>query len=127
MIVALFCFLSFSNGMQWVTFAPIATRFKEVYKLSTFKVNLFSMIYMIVYPFMNFPASYLIDNKSIRLGVLYKNKIKDIYFSYFNCHRGRTEILNKLKFTICLYRANFISYGSAYYFKFSWENSIYLV
>jgi fucose permease len=55
--------------MQWVTFAPIANKFKEIYELDTFDVDLFSMIYMIVYPFINFPSSYIIDNKSVRLGV----------------------------------------------------------
>jgi FLVCR family feline leukemia virus subgroup C receptor-related protein len=61
--------LSFSNGMQWVTFAPIASKFKKVYNLSTYHVDLFSLIYMMAYPFVNFPSSYIIDNKSMKLGV----------------------------------------------------------
>jgi hypothetical protein len=55
--------------MQWVTFSAIAKRFKEVHDLPTFAVDIFSMIYMIVYPFITFPSSYIIDNKSFRLGV----------------------------------------------------------
>jgi fucose permease len=64
--------LTFCNGLQWVTFAPIAKSFKEVYFLKTFHVDLFSMIYMFAYPFINFPSSYIIDNKSMRLGVCIK-------------------------------------------------------
>jgi fucose permease len=55
--------------MQWVTFSAVADRFKKVYGISTTAVDLFSMSYMIVYPFINFPSSYVIDNKSTRLGV----------------------------------------------------------
>jgi fucose permease len=68
-MVTLFCLLNFSNGMQWVTFAPIATKFKQIYKTDSFHVDSFSMIYMIVYPLVTFPSSYIIDNKSIRLGI----------------------------------------------------------
>ncbi len=58
-----------SNGMQWVTFSPIADKFQKVYGMSRFLVDLFSMSYMIAYPFINFPSSYIIDNKSMRAGV----------------------------------------------------------
>jgi hypothetical protein len=68
-IVILFFMINFCNGMQWVTFASIAKKFRIVYDLNQFQVDLFSLIYMILYPFFNFPASYLIDNKNLRLGV----------------------------------------------------------
>ena len=68
-IIAMYCMLSFSNGMQWVTFSPIADKFKVVYNLTTITLDLFSMSYMIISTFVNFPASYIIDNKSTRLGV----------------------------------------------------------
>ena len=69
-----FCFLNFSNGMQWVTFSAIAENFGKYMEISDFKVDLFSLLYMIVYPFVNFPCSYIIDSKSMRLGV-FLNKI----------------------------------------------------
>jgi hypothetical protein len=72
-IVILYFFINFCNGMQWVTFASIADRFKIVYDLNQFQVDMFSLIYMILYPLFNFPASYTIDNKNLRLGVIYTN------------------------------------------------------
>jgi fucose permease len=68
-IVIIYCMLSFANGMQWVTFSSVAKDFKREYNLDQFQVDLFSMIYMIIYPFLSFPSSYIIDNKNIRLGV----------------------------------------------------------
>jgi fucose permease len=68
-IVVVYCLLSFANGMQWVTFSAIAKQFRDNYDLTQYQVDLFSTLYMIVYPFLSFPSSYIIDNKSIRLGV----------------------------------------------------------
>jgi fucose permease len=52
-----------------VTFSPIAKSFKKNFDLNTFQVDLFSLIYMTVYPFVTPVSSYIIDNKSMRLGV----------------------------------------------------------
>lgn len=69
MILVLFSMLSFANGLQWVTFSSIASDFGTHYNLSEFQVDLFSMIYMIVYPIANFPSSYLVDRVDMRLAV----------------------------------------------------------
>lgn len=68
-IVVTFFMLSFSNGMQWVTFSSIADNFKKVFNVSSDVVNLFSLSYMYCYPLV-FPfAAYIIDNKTTRGGV----------------------------------------------------------
>jgi fucose permease len=72
-IVLIYCFLSFANGMQWVTFSAIAKEFKTEYDLTQYQVDLFSTIYMIIYPFLSFPSSYIIDNKNMGLGVFNHN------------------------------------------------------
>ena len=61
---------TFANGLQWVTFSAIATDFSENYGISSWKVNMFSLIYMIVYPFVCIPEGWLIDNYSTRLGII---------------------------------------------------------
>jgi hypothetical protein len=68
-IIILYSFISFANGLQWVTFAPVANKLKQFYGINSFEIDLFSMIYMIIYPLANFPSSYIVDNKSAKLGV----------------------------------------------------------
>lgn len=68
-IVVVYFLLSFGNGMQWVTFASSANRFRLNYGLERIQVDLFSMIFMIEYPFLCVPEGYLIDNISVRIGL----------------------------------------------------------
>ena len=72
--------MSFSNGMQWVTISPIAKSFKENYNLNTIQADMMSLIYMIVYPFVTPISSYVIDNKSMRLGVITINFLETFSF-----------------------------------------------
>jgi hypothetical protein len=65
----MFCSLSFSNGIQWVTIAPIAQSFKINYKVNSFEADLISLLYMMVYPFVTPISSFIVDNYSMRLGV----------------------------------------------------------
>ena len=55
--------------MQWVTFAPISKYIVAHYKKTSFQIDLFSLLFMIIYPIVNFPCSYITDKISIRLGV----------------------------------------------------------
>ena len=69
-IMISYCLCSFANGFQWVTFSAIASKFGYHYDLESWKVNMFSLIYMIVYPFVCLPEGHLIDNYSTRLGII---------------------------------------------------------
>ncbi len=64
-----FCVLSFSNGMQWVCISSIASNFIIAYDVDSLLVDLFSLSYMIVFPFIFPIAAYIIDNKSVKNGV----------------------------------------------------------
>jgi fucose permease len=68
-ILVCFCLLSFSNAMNWVTYSSIHHDFKTYFKLTNFQVHLYSILYMAIYPFVNFISSWIIDNKSMRIGV----------------------------------------------------------
>lgn len=68
-IVIIFCLVNFSNAIHWVTFASCAEKFSQLYNLNKFQVDLFSMIFMIIYPFVYLPESYIIDKISTRLGL----------------------------------------------------------
>lgn len=61
LILIIFVLYSASNSMQWIQYSIIANIVTIYYNVSTFSVDMTSMIYMITYiPFI-FPASYLLD------------------------------------------------------------------
>lgn len=57
------------NQLLWITFAPITSKAVEYYKVSELGVGLLSLIFLIVYIFVSFPASWAIDTYGIRIGV----------------------------------------------------------
>ncbi|MCQ2820255.1 MAG: MFS transporter, partial [archaeon] len=69
LIVIVFFFLNFSNGMEWVTYASTADKFRKAFNKSRTEVDLLSMIFMILYPIACIPDAYIIDNISVRLGL----------------------------------------------------------
>ena len=68
-IVITYFFLNFANGEQWVTYASVADKFRRNYNQSRWEVDLYSMLFMIVYPLFCVPEAYLIDNINMRLGL----------------------------------------------------------
>ena len=62
--------VTFANGFQWVTFSSCFTNFGIAYNLSNWKVNMFSLVYMIFYPIVCIPQAYIIDNYSTRFGLI---------------------------------------------------------
>ena len=69
-VMIAYCLCTFANGFQWVTFSAIASKFGYHYDLESWKVNMFSLIYMILYPFVCLPEGHLVDNYSTRLGII---------------------------------------------------------
>lgn len=80
LILIIFVLYSASNSMQWIQYSIIANIVTIYYNVSTFSVDMTSMIYMITYiPFI-FPASYLLDRF---VSMVVKFIIKFICFLYF--------------------------------------------
>ena len=69
-VMIAYCLTVFANGFQWVTFSAIAVGFSKNYEIPSWKVNMFSLMYMIIYPFVCIPEGWLIDQYSTRLGVI---------------------------------------------------------
>ena len=69
-VMIAYCLTVFANGFQWVTFSAIATAFSDNYEVPSWKVNMFSLMYMIIYPFVCIPEGWLIDSYSTRLGII---------------------------------------------------------
>ena len=68
-IVTIYFFLNFINGVHWVTFASCAAKFGKFYHLNNYLVDTFSLLFMFLYPFGCVPEAYLIDNISMRIGL----------------------------------------------------------
>ncbi|MFZ5909496.1 MAG: MFS transporter [Chloroflexota bacterium] len=57
------------NQLLWITFAAITTNAMQFYNVSDLSIGLLSLIFMVVYIFVSFPASWIIDTYGIRVGV----------------------------------------------------------
>lgn len=68
-ILIIFALINAVIQMQWLTFASIANISQSVYKVSSFKIDFLSMIFMIVYVIVSIPESYIIDKYGIRVGI----------------------------------------------------------
>ncbi len=55
--------------IQWIAFAPITSEAVAFYNVPALQIDLLSLIFMIVYIFISFPASYIIDTWGIRIGI----------------------------------------------------------
>ena len=65
-----YCLMGFVNQMQWVAYSAIATSFSDNYEKPLWKVNMFSLIYMIVYPITCIPGAWMLDKFSIRISLI---------------------------------------------------------
>ena len=68
-VVISYCLLSFANALGWVTYSSTADKYKEAYNLTSNQVNMFGLIYMILYPIVCIPEAYLVDNVSTYLAL----------------------------------------------------------
>jgi MFS family permease len=55
--------------LQWIIFAPITSEAVKFYNVPAMQIDLLSLIFMVVYIFVSFPASYIIDTWGIRIGI----------------------------------------------------------
>lgn len=68
-VVIAYCLLSFANAVGWVTYSSTAENYKDAYHLTSNQVNMFGLIYMILYPIVCIPEAYIVDNVSTYLGL----------------------------------------------------------
>lgn len=69
-VLILFSIYSFSNAIQWVTFASVASSVKEFFSLSTYELNMLSMIYMLIFVIGAFFTCTTFERWGVRKGVL---------------------------------------------------------
>ena len=68
-VVLAYCLLSFANALGWVTYSSTADKYGKAYILSPNEVNMFGLIYMILYPIVCIPEAYLVDNVNTYLAL----------------------------------------------------------
>ena len=65
-----YCFCLFANGFQWFSFSQISNHFSIHYSISLWKIQLLSMIYFIIYPFVFIPEALLMEKYNLKIGLL---------------------------------------------------------
>ncbi|XP_023235905.1 uncharacterized MFS-type transporter C09D4.1-like isoform X2 [Centruroides sculpturatus] len=69
-MLILFCFYSMSNAFQWIEYSIINNIICKYYDVDGESVNWTSVIYMVTYIPLIFPASWLLDKKGLRFVIL---------------------------------------------------------
>ena len=68
-VLLLFMFTTIMNQMNWITFAPMMNDVAELYGVSPDTIlYLLTASFMIVYVFMNYPATWAIDKYGLKWG-----------------------------------------------------------
>ncbi|XP_053316073.1 feline leukemia virus subgroup C receptor-related protein 1 [Spea bombifrons] len=69
-ILGVFSLYSLVNAFQWIQYSIISNIFTYFYGLSTDKIDWLSMVYMVAYVPLIFPATWLLDKKGLRVTAL---------------------------------------------------------
>lgn len=70
LILLLFVLYSMSNAMQWIQYSIISNIITRFYSVDSYAVSWTSMIYMISYVPLIFPASWFLDKKGLRVSTM---------------------------------------------------------
>lgn len=68
-IVILYLLCNMANASMWITCSPIATTIKSTYDISDIYVDMASLVFMISYVIVNFPANWVLDDYGMRIGI----------------------------------------------------------
>ncbi|XP_077442943.1 choline/ethanolamine transporter FLVCR1 [Stigmatopora argus] len=69
-VLAVFSLYSLVNAFQWIQYGILANVFTRFYRVSNAKVDWLSIVYMLAYVPLIFPATWLLDRRGLRLTAL---------------------------------------------------------
>ncbi|XP_056150203.1 feline leukemia virus subgroup C receptor-related protein 1 [Lampris incognitus] len=69
-VLAVFSLYSLVNAFQWIQYSIITNLFSRYYGVRSHKVDWLSVVYMVAYVPLIFPATWLLDKKGLRLTAL---------------------------------------------------------
>lgn len=65
-----FCLCLFANGFQFLTFTSFSEDFSDFYEIKQWKINMLSLIYLIIYPILFIPEFYIIKFYDLKFGLM---------------------------------------------------------
>ncbi|CAL1586218.1 unnamed protein product [Knipowitschia caucasica] len=69
-VLAVFCLYSMVNAFQWIQYSIITSIFTHFYGVTNANIDWLSIIYMVAYVPLIFPATWLLDRRGLRLTAL---------------------------------------------------------
>lgn len=69
-VLLIFSLYSMVNAFQWIQYSIISNIFEGFYGVSSLHINWLSMVYMLAYVPLIFPATWLLDTRGLRLTAL---------------------------------------------------------
>lgn len=69
-VLLIFSLYSLVNAFQWIQYSIISNVFEGFYDVSALHINWLSMVYMLAYVPLIFPATWLLDTRGLRLTAL---------------------------------------------------------
>ncbi|XP_013375494.1 PREDICTED: feline leukemia virus subgroup C receptor-related protein 1 isoform X1 [Chinchilla lanigera] len=69
-VLLIFCLYSLVNAFQWIQYSIISNVFEGFYRVSLLHIDWLSMVYMLAYVPLIFPATWLLDTRGLRLTAL---------------------------------------------------------
>ncbi|XP_019911674.2 feline leukemia virus subgroup C receptor-related protein 1 [Esox lucius] len=69
-VLAVFSLYSLVNAFQWIQYSIITNVFTHFYGVSSEKIDLLSIVYMVAYVPLIFPATWLLDKKGLKITAL---------------------------------------------------------
>ncbi len=69
-VLAVFSLYSLVNAFQWIQYSIITNIFMDYYNVSSITIDWLSVVYMVAYVPLIFPATWLLDKKGLRMTAL---------------------------------------------------------
>ncbi|XP_037680130.1 feline leukemia virus subgroup C receptor-related protein 1 [Choloepus didactylus] len=70
LVLLIFSLYSLVNAFQWIQYSIISNVFEDFYGVSSLNIDWLSMVYMLAYVPLIFPATWLLDTRGLRLTAL---------------------------------------------------------
>uniref|UniRef100_A0A8C5MHS1 Choline/ethanolamine transporter FLVCR1 n=1 Tax=Leptobrachium leishanense TaxID=445787 RepID=A0A8C5MHS1_9ANUR len=102
LILGVFFLYSLVNAFQWIHYSIITNIFMDFYQLSSDKIDWLSMVYMLVYVPLIFPATWMLDKKGLRVTALLGSGLNCLG-AWIKCASVRPDLFGVTMFaqTVC--------------------------
>ena len=107
-VLSIFCLISFLNAFNWIEYSIIQDVTIAFYNESlpvnqaeqAGIINWFSMIYMVCYIPLVFPAMFLLDSKGLKLSIVLGNYLKNLKYYFLDSGLNIFNSVSKIFYNI---------------------------